>query len=92
MDEFANQASAYEQAKCAQDVAWQQKAEYSGLCGTPITDEEAQRRQREYLAQNAVNVLQQARQIRADPALMSEVRAYIRKLLDEGAALLDDLG
>jgi hypothetical protein len=75
MDEFANQVPSYQ----------------AGWVGAPIDQAEADRRQREYVCQQAVNVLQQARQIRADAALMADVRAYIHKLRDEGAALLDDL-
>ncbi len=86
------------QEACAEDVVWSpdphasQQLQGSGLVGLPISDEEAQRRQLEYLCVNAVRVLEEARKIRADAALMVEVRAYIHKLRDDGAALLDDLG
>lgn len=43
-------------------------------------------------AQQAIYVLEQARRIRADSDLMVAVRAQIRKLRDDGAALLDSLG
>ncbi len=67
--------------------AWQKAAENYAQGGIPdpICNSE-------YRCQEAVNILQRARQIRADAALMSEVRDYIKKLRAEGAALLDDLG
>lgn len=74
----------------AEQASFQQQC--SGMLGIPVDEAEAHRRQREHLCQNAVNVLQQARQIRADAALMTDVRAYIHKLCDEGAALLDEIG
>lgn len=81
MNEFANQAPQYLDA-----------AQACGVIGAPIDEAEVQRRQREYMCANAVQVLQHARQIRADAALMADVRAHIRKLRDDGAALLDDIG
>jgi hypothetical protein len=57
-----------------------------------MTNEEMAKHTRECAAQQAIYVLEQARQIRANPALMADVRAYIRKLRADGAALLDDIG
>lgn len=62
------------------------------LLGGDLSNAELEQRNREMRCQQAVYVLTQARQIKADAALMTEVRAYIRRLRDEGAALLDDLG
>ena len=65
----------------------------AGLGATrAMTLAEREQRQRDAAAQQAIYILEQARQIRENPALMADVRAHIRKLRDDGAALLDDLG
>lgn len=65
---------------------------YGALIGQDVSDAEMEKRRRDERTRQAVYVLQQAREIRADIALMTDVRLYIRRLRDEGAALLDDLG
>lgn len=80
---------------------WREKADYGlrpqypqamgALSGGPCIAE-IEKRNREARVQQAVYLLQQALSIRSDAALMAEVRAYIRRQRDEGAALLDDLG
>ena len=57
-----------------------------------MTIAESEQHRRDCAAQQAIYILEQARQIRANPTLMADVRAHIRKLRDDGAALLDDLG
>ena len=57
-----------------------------------MTIAEREQQKRDAAAQQAIYILEQARQIRANVALMVDVRARIRKLRDDGAALLDDLG
>ncbi len=74
-----------------ENASWQQEPPPYGQLG-PMTIEEAEKYKRDSAAQQAVYVLEQARQIRANPALMADVRAHIRKLRDDGAALLDDIG
>lgn len=66
---------------------------YGQACiGMDISSAEIEKRNRDARVQQAVYVLQQALSIRADATLMAEVKIYIRRLRDEGAALLDDLG
>lgn len=57
-----------------------------------MTEAEHEKAMRDTAAQQAMYILEQARQIRANPALMADVRAHIRKLRDDGATLLDDIG
>jgi hypothetical protein len=55
------------------------------------SSEEYEKLSREARVQQAAYILNRAREIRADLALLTDVRAYIYKLRDDAAALLDDL-
>lgn len=53
---------------------------------------EEQRDQRQWYLHRCVEALQEANKIRADDALMKELREYLRQKRDDLALLLDNIG
>lgn len=70
--------------------------EVGGLCPyptmTPMTDAENREKIRIARVQQAVYVLKQAAEIRADAALMAEIRQYVRQERDLLLTFLDQIG
>lgn len=58
----------------------------------PPTEAEMAEQNRLARIEQAIRALRVATEIRADAALMAEVRAYIRKELEDLAAFLDTIG
>jgi hypothetical protein len=74
-------------------MRWNEGANACQMLGTETQSTvEMERQQQEARIQEAVYVLNRAREIRADAALMASIRAYLRKVRDDGAELLDSLG